>query len=197
MNRNLELRMYGLVPYNISPIQQAIQFGHAVVEYGQMVKLPQAMNKMAIDAPLIYDSWASKWKTFIILNGGTTNHKLSDEGLPFGTLNQHVLKLDEMNIDFATFNEPDLGDQLTAVVFIVDERVFNRKKYPDFSDWLMDSKYADLIRTELGSNVYTISENIKNSTNKQDQKSYKEWVDIIGGEKNVFLRDFLKNFKLA
>ena len=27
-------RMYGLVPYNISPIQQAIQFGHAVVEYG-------------------------------------------------------------------------------------------------------------------------------------------------------------------
>ncbi len=197
MNRNLELRMYGLVPYNISPIQQAIQFGHAVVEYGQMVKLPQAMNKMAIDAPLIYDSWASKWKTFIILNGGTTNHKLSDEGLPFGTLNQHVLKLDEMNIDFTTFNEPDLGDQLTAVVFIVDERVFNRKKYPDFSDWLMDSKYADLIRTELGSNVYTISENIKNSTNKQDQKAYKEWVDIIGGEKNVFLRDFLKNFKLA
>lgn len=197
MNRNLELRMYGLVPYNISPIQQAIQFGHAVVEYGQMVKLPQAMHKMAIDAPLIYDSWASKWKTFIILNGGTTNHKLSDEGLPLGTLNQHVLKLDEMNIDFATFNEPDLGDQLTAVVFIVDERVFNRKKYLDFSDWLMDSKYADLIRTELGSNVYTISENIKNSTNKQDQKAYKEWVDIIGGEKNVFLRDFLKNFKLA
>jgi hypothetical protein len=33
--------MYGLVPYNISPIQQAIQFGHAVVEYGQkMKKLP-------------------------------------------------------------------------------------------------------------------------------------------------------------
>ena len=31
----LELRMYGLVPYNISPIQQGIQFGHAVVEYGR------------------------------------------------------------------------------------------------------------------------------------------------------------------
>ena len=25
--------LYGLVPYNISPIQQGIQFGHAVVEY--------------------------------------------------------------------------------------------------------------------------------------------------------------------
>ena len=30
----LKQRMYGLVPYNISPIQQGIQFGHAVVEYG-------------------------------------------------------------------------------------------------------------------------------------------------------------------
>ena len=34
----LEYRMYGLVPYNLSPIQQGIQFGHAVVEYGQLVK---------------------------------------------------------------------------------------------------------------------------------------------------------------
>ena len=31
MSSKLELRMYGFVPYNISPIQQAIQFGHAVV----------------------------------------------------------------------------------------------------------------------------------------------------------------------
>ena len=29
----LKYRMYGLVPYNISPIQQGIQFGHGVVEY--------------------------------------------------------------------------------------------------------------------------------------------------------------------
>jgi hypothetical protein len=31
----LEYRMYGLVPYNLSPIQQGIQFGHAVVDYGR------------------------------------------------------------------------------------------------------------------------------------------------------------------
>ena len=34
MENKLELRMYGFVPYNISEIQKAIQFGHAVVEYG-------------------------------------------------------------------------------------------------------------------------------------------------------------------
>ncbi len=33
----LERRMYGLVPYNMSPIQQGIQFGHAVVDYGRTV----------------------------------------------------------------------------------------------------------------------------------------------------------------
>lgn len=33
MIEKLKYRMYGLVPYNISPIQQGIQFGHGVVEY--------------------------------------------------------------------------------------------------------------------------------------------------------------------
>ncbi len=196
MNEKLELRMYGLVPYNISPIQQAIQFGHAVVEYGQMVKLPQSMNKMDINAPFIYDSWASQWKTFIILNGGTTNHRPTDDGFPFGTLNQHLIALDENRVDFATFNEPDLGDQLTAIVFIVDERVFNRKKYPDFEDWVIDN-YGDLIRGDNYTTSYMMAKRIKESNSKEDQKVYQSWVKFVGGEKNIFLRDFLKNFKLA
>lgn len=35
--KKLELRMYGLTPYNISvtPIQQGIQFGHNICWYGQ------------------------------------------------------------------------------------------------------------------------------------------------------------------
>ena len=188
MSSKLELRMYGFVPYNISPIQQAIQFGHAVVEYGQMIK---GKTKQEI----IYDDWANNWKTFIILNGGTTNHKTSlEDGLPFGSLNNHLLTLVDNNIEFAQFNEPDLGDQLTAVVFIVDERVFNRKKYPDFEDWVIDN-YGDLITGD--GNVYQIAKRIKESKSKEDQKVYQEWIKLVGGEKNVFLRDFLKNFRLA
>jgi len=192
MSNKLELRMYGLVPYNISPIQQAIQFGHAVVEYGQkMKKLP--FNDIEITKK--YDDWADNWKTFIILNGGTTNHKTSlEDGLPFGSLNNHLLTLMDNGVDFASFNEPDLGDQLTAVVFIVDERVFNRKKYPNFEDWVIEN-YGDLI---VGTgNAYQIANEIRNSKSKHDKKVYKEWVNLVGGEKNVFLRDFLKNFKLA
>jgi hypothetical protein len=190
MSNKLELRMYGLVPYNISPIQQAIQFGHAVVEYGQKVK----GNGFEL-ASVTYNDWANNWKTFIILNGGTTNHKTSlEDGLPFGSLNNHLLTLMDNGIEFASFNEPDLGDQLTSVVFIVDERVFNRKKYPDFEDWIIDN-YGGLITGD--GNAYQIAKRIKDSTSKVDQKVYQEWIKLIGGEKNFFLRDFLKNFRLA
>ena len=56
MENNLEYRMYGLVPYNLSPIQQGIQFGHGVVEY-----MMEHMNKPETQI------WANRDKTFIIL----------------------------------------------------------------------------------------------------------------------------------
>lgn len=113
----LEYRMYGLVPYNISPIQQGIQFGHAVVEYG--------LKHGKSDE---YQRWAKHDKTFIILNGGTTNNSGYLDSM--GTLNKHLVTLQENKTRLAVFHEPDLGNQLTAVVFLVDERVFNKNKYP-------------------------------------------------------------------
>lgn len=117
----LEKRMYGLVPYNLSPIQQAIQFGHSVIEYSL---IPEYKEE--------YLDWSKNWKTFIILNGGTTNNQFKN-GKFVGSLNQHYQTLIENDIDVSTFYEPDLGDQLTAITFIVDERVFNKEKYPDYS----------------------------------------------------------------
>ena len=144
--------MYGLVPYNLSPIQQGIQFGHAVVEYN-----------LRWGGTTPYKNWAEKDKTFIILNGGTTNGRRFD-GNYVGTLNQHAQTLSEKNIWYASFHEPDLGDQLTAIVFLVDDRVFDRVTWPDYSgtfyvdgtpessefwDWKMkfdeDEKVADNI----------------------------------------------------
>jgi hypothetical protein len=177
MSNKLELRMYGLVPYNISPIQQAIQFGHAVVEYGQKMKY-LGEHKQSLNTQ--YNDWADNWKTFIILNGGTTNHKTSlENGLPFGSLNNHLLTLSENDVELAHFSEPDLGDQLTAVVFIVDERVFNKKKYPDFGFDYDEINDCFVRNTNFG------------------LKPDSAWKESIGGAKNVFLRDFLKNFRLA
>ena len=42
-----------------------------------------------------------------------------------------------------------------------------------------------------------MAQQIKTSDKKEDKKVYQQWVKLVGGEKNVFLRDFLKNFKLA
>jgi hypothetical protein len=188
MKEDIELRMYGLVPYNLSPIQQGIQFGHAVVEYGQAVKNPITIPPMASNALEVYNDWANNWKTFIILNGGTTN---TSQEKP-GTLNTHLKTLQDLGVDLAAFYEPDLGDQLTAVVFIVDERVFNRKKYPDFRDWVMEN-YGDWLRNDSPN----LLEKVKDSTSPRDRKIYQEWFQLMGGEKNILLREFLKDFRLA
>lgn len=116
----LEYRMYGLVPYNISPIQQGIQFGHAVVDYGRSVKSNKKYEA-------IYNKWADKDKTFIILNGGTTNNNPNK----LGTLNSHLKNFNTFKMHVQDFYEPDLGDQLTAICFLIDERIWDKINYPD------------------------------------------------------------------
>lgn len=207
--KKLELRMYGLVPYNISEIQKGIQYGHAVVEYGQMVKTKSKMpDYMQDDYNQIsnlmrtYDDWANNWKTFIILNGGTSNHSTNryhstDEEF-IGTMETNLLSLKEAGVITAEFYEPDLNDMLSGIVFIVDERVFNKEDYPDFEDWVIE-KYGDLltVNPSNGKNAYQLARMIKDSDSARDRKVYKEWVEFVGGEKNAFLKDFLKNFRLA
>ena len=192
MREKLELRMYGLVPYNISEIQKAIQFGHAVVEYG--------LEHFHEDR---YLDWAKYWKTFIILNGGTSNHSMnryhhSDQEFQ-GSMEASLATLMSEGIDIATFYEPDLNDMLSAIVFIVDERVFNKKLYPDFGDWIMENHYSYLSDNMINSNKIErmrLEGHFDRGT-ERERKLYCEWMDLVGGKKNVFLRDYLKNFRLA
>lgn len=191
----MEKRMYGLVNYQLTGIQKGIQFLHGVIEYSQL------MNRLGGDNLTNYNEWVDNYKTVILLNGGTTNSRLID-GEYFGTLNQYRETLNKNGILNSSFNEPDLGDQLTSVVFIVDERVFNKKDYPDFEDWVI-LNYGDLLRPDpsnyktFGKGSYELARMIKDSDVASDKKVYQEWVDLVGGNENVFLRDFLKNFRLA
>ena len=141
----LELRMYFFVPYNISPIQQAIQAGHAALEYAVSNGMDPLFKKFVQDH-----------KTWIILNGGTTNNKLDREINNYvGTLNQLKNEIIQFNwthrkksnmttpayeIQYGEFYEPDLNDALTAICFICDQRVWDREIAPEFADFLLDHK---------------------------------------------------------
>lgn len=193
--------MYGLVPYNISPIQQAIQFGHAVVEYGQKMKYLGEHNQSLNQT---YNDWADNWKTFIILNGGTSNHSQNRyhkiEGEFTGSMENHGAELMANGITIATFYEPDLNDMLSAIVFIVDERVFNKEKYPDFDlKKFYGDEYRKLNLSEIYADpmnpVFPSKYNLIGNTHVKPE--WDKWVESIGGSKNLFLRVFLKNFRLA
>jgi len=75
-----------------------------------------------------------------------------------------------MGVELATFHEPDLGDQLTAVVFLVDERVWDKEKYPSYDEAF---------------------------THGPSEKNY--YKELFGEdyEKVVEMREFLSRYKLA
>jgi hypothetical protein len=168
MSTERKYRMYGLVNYQLRGIQQGIQFGHAVVEYGLLYgETPE------------YQRWANQDKTFIVLNGGTT----STNPLSPGTLNQHAsfLRMVVGEKKVALFYEPDLGDQLTAVVFLVEDRVWDKENWPDY-----EKIVSDYTKSGGGDHI----------------PSYDSWVESFSSdpkesEKIVALRKFLSPLRLA
>ena len=183
----LELRMYSLVPYNIMGIQKGIQHEHSVTDYVKNYVL----GKFEQDE--LFKRWATEWKTTIILNGGTSNEgHMVRHGFRYikyiGTMQQHLDTLEDNGIKVSTFYEPDLNSMLTATSFIVDERVFNKRLYPNF--------VPIEIHWDLSESITPTPEEIVEWEGKNEIAKEK-WVKSVGGEKNVFLRDFLKDFRLA
>ena len=177
----LEYRMYGFVPYNISSIQQGIQYGHALQELNNEVMY----GELDEDFIKTFTKWRLIDKTFIILNGGTTNN--NKESKWHGNMNQHLDFIKSLGIIVGEFYEPDLGDQLTGFCFLVDERVFDKKKYPDLNIWLIENHPGEF-DAKFNKSSIDIS---------MPDEIQKEWEQIIGGEVNVKLREFLSNKKLA
>jgi len=149
-------RMYFLVMYNISSIQQGIQSLHANNEF---------IKKYGLTPEFL--QWINKDKTVVILNGGTstTSKKVSQ----IGTMQKHVKELIKHNIKHAVFHEPDLNNALSAIAFLVDERVWDKKNYPDYDETaILDKKM-----------------------------SIKQYFKKVGNKENDFLKNFLKKFRLA
>lgn len=166
--------------YNISPIQAGIQSLHAAIEYS----LKYGKNKEYID-------WAKKHKTVVILNGGTSNDgKKSIYGIPaqFGSMENHYLALKSNKVKCAAFYEPDLNNAMSAIAFLVDERVFNKTEYPD---------YVPITIEEVSKDMYSADhEQFDNAYKKILFHEKKEYIKKVG-KYVAFLKDFLKPFKLA
>lgn len=183
MDEFLELRMYGLVIYQLTGIQTGIQFQHAVTDYGrEMEELDTFNNKGDADLQNRYRRWADNWKTSIVLNGGSTN----DSPDYVGTMQQHLAALIDNGIYTQEFREPDLGNCLTAICFIVDERVFDTKSYPSFEP--TPKPYSP---------NYTPNAETLKAWEDDNERNYNKWVEKIGGAENAFLREFLDGKRLA
>ena len=115
-----QYRMYHLVMYNISPIQQGIQAYHSAIEYA-----------LRYSNTAEFQQWARNDKTVIILNGGTS-HNFEYEISKLGTMEKHCLVLVEHGIKFAVFHEPDLSFSTAAIAFLVPAKVWDKEAYPDW-----------------------------------------------------------------
>jgi len=121
-----------------------------------------------------YDNFIRYDKVWIILSGGTTLDYYNTAGGNIGTMNQIEEDLYQNRINFSVFREPDLNMALSSVCFLCDERVYDSEKYPewDCGQW----------NTEI--HLYI-------------PRTYESWLEWIGGEKNLFLRNLIKNKRLA
>lgn len=150
-----EWRMYCLVLRQLNGINKGIQAAHSCLEYANKYRDSQELKE-----------YIEHDKTLIILDGGTS--------LDIEELYEDLL----VNwIDFDCFMEPDLNNMISSICFLADERVWDRKTYPDFEEWLNLKGILP---------PYAFNHEI-----------YDEWEKFVGGKKNVILRDIIKNKRLS
>lgn len=120
----------------------------------------------------LFKEFVLNHKTWIILNGGTTRFDEVDPGTMQQTLEQiksYNANHPNDNIDYAMFIEPDLNNALSGICFICDERVWDYESYPTPEQFDPMEEFS----------------------------SYEEWLDFVGGERNLFLREIIRTKKLA
>ena len=154
-NNNHSYRMYCFVERHLSALDKGIQLAHSIVEYGNIK-----------DKSDEYSIWSHRDKTIIALNGGTVND-----------LKQLEIDLTKNGICHSIFLEEDLNNAITCISVLVDDRVFDRTRYPNF----LESGGPDVLTFCL----------------MATKEKYEQWLKNIGGEKNRYLRELLEKYHLA
>lgn len=100
--------MYFFVMGNISGRQQGIQAGHAALEY--------SIYHGNSDE---YKDFVNNHKTFILLDGGGSEAMI-----------KRIEEIHNFKIPCALFTEPDLGNSVSAIAFILPDTVYNYDTSP-------------------------------------------------------------------
>jgi hypothetical protein len=194
--KELELRMYFFTIYQLTGIQAGIQCGHAALEYAYKYGDTE-----------LFQEFMKNHKTWIILNGGTTNNDIDerrgslqllwDSIRDFNNSEGYARNNTSGMIKASFFSEPDLNDAMTALCFICDERVWNYKDYPDFVDYMINDFNSQTKQFIDGYNVISLKTKSKEELQQIYPEQYNIWFKKMGGDANVFLRELLKGKKKA
>ena len=96
----MSLKLFVLTRKDISPSQQAVQAGHAVAEF--LLRFPD-----------------TKWRNGTLVYLGVDNED---------QLNRWAYKLYFKDIEWIGFREPDIGNQLTAIATVGNDRIYSKLK---------------------------------------------------------------------
>ena len=140
--------MYSLVLRQLSPIQKGVQSAHSIVEYANKFhKLTE------------YIQWVNVDKTIIMLDGGT-----------YQEMKECRDTLGDLGVPYAAFYEKDLGNIITSISFLVEDKVWDSKAYPATEEELDD------ISSDVDIPV---------------------WLIMMGGKRNFEFRKFLASKRLS
>lgn len=163
MGEKREYRMYSIVMYNLSSMQKGVQTAHACMDY---------MSKFSDDKDV--KQYVNEDKTLIILDGGTSQDIFDIQKL-----------LKENSIKHSYFIEPDLNNAMSAVCFLADDRVWDKKTFLPYNEWRVINNYPiEMLMT------FPPQE-------KENPEAYAKWVEYMGGNQNVFLRELVQYKPLA
>lgn len=142
--------MYVLVLRQLDGINKGIQAAHACLEYALRYGNTEK-----------YQKYINNNKTIIILNGGTS-----------ADLYSIYKDLENNDINFGYFREPDLDNMITAICFLADERVYNEMALKEYFETHVNVAQEDLM-------------------------SCPEYLKAIGGKKNAVIKYIISNKRLA
>lgn len=91
-------KLYVLIRKDLSPSYQAVQAGHAVAEW------------------LLQHGQVTEWQNGTLIYLGIENEK---------ELEHWSQKLDQKNMKWTVFREPDIDNQMTAIACLHDGKVFS------------------------------------------------------------------------